>query len=58
MGRPLVEKKIWKFFFQIAEGLLELHTRNILHRDIKTMNIFLTGNESIRIGDLGVAKQL
>ncbi|KAL4508571.1 hypothetical protein ABPG72_003875 [Tetrahymena utriculariae] len=58
MGRPLVEKKIWKFFFQIAEGLVELHTRNILHRDIKTMNIFLTGNEQIRIGDLGVAKQL
>ncbi|EAS05882.2 plant dual-specificity MAP kinase kinase family domain protein (macronuclear) [Tetrahymena thermophila SB210] len=58
MGRPLVEKKIWKFFFQIAEGLLELHTRNILHRDIKTMNLFLTGNEQIRIGDLGVAKQL
>ncbi|KAL4431664.1 hypothetical protein ABPG74_017293 [Tetrahymena malaccensis] len=58
MGRPLAEKKIWKFFFQIAEGLLELHTRNILHRDIKTMNLFLTGNEQIRIGDLGVAKQL
>lgn len=58
MGRPISEKKIWRFFFQIAEGLHELHSKNILHRDIKCMNIFLTNNEEIRIGDLGVAKQL
>lgn len=58
MGRPLPESRIWRYFFQIAEGLLELHSKNILHRDIKSMNIFLTSNDSIRIGDLGVAKRL
>lgn len=52
------EDKIWKMFIEICLGLNELHTRNILHRDLKTMNIFLTADERIKLGDLGVAKVL
>ena len=37
-------------------GLDYIHTQKILHRDIKTMNIFLTKDDNVRIGDLGVAK--
>ena len=32
--------------------------RKILHRDIKTMNVFLGENKSIKIGDLGVARTM
>ena len=39
-------------------GLTYMHKMKILHRDIKSMNIFLCKESAIRIGDLGVAKVL
>lgn len=33
-----------------------LHQKNIMHRDIKCLNIFLTEDKKIKIGDLGVSK--
>jgi len=52
----LSEDLIWSFFIQICQGLKYLHAANILHRDIKAPNIFITGPRSVKIGDLGVAK--
>jgi len=57
-GKPLNETKIWKFFIQMCIGLNYIHSKKILHRDIKSLNIFLTKEGDIRIGDLGVAKIL
>jgi len=39
-------------------GLRYLHQNKILHRDIKTANVFLGANNKIKVGDLGVAKLL
>jgi NIMA (never in mitosis gene a)-related kinase len=58
MGRLLPEAKIWKFLIQMCLGLEYIHAKRILHRDIKTMNVFLAREDSLRIGDLGVAKKL
>jgi NIMA (never in mitosis gene a)-related kinase len=35
-----------------------MHSQSVLHRDLKTLNIFLTKDNKIKIGDLGVAKIL
>ena len=58
MNRPLDESKIWKFFIEMCLGLHYLHSFHILHRDIKTINMFLGKDDKIKIGDLGVAKQM
>ncbi|XP_070192476.1 serine/threonine-protein kinase Nek4-like isoform X2 [Littorina saxatilis] len=43
---------------QLADGLQYLHQKKILHRDLKPQNIFLKDKMSIKIGDLGIARQL
>lgn len=58
MGRALPEARIWKFIIEMCLGLQYLHANRILHRDIKTINMFLTKDDHIKIGDLGVAKLL
>ena len=52
------ESIILNIFIQICFGLKYMHDRRILHRDIKTDNIFLNENLEVRIGDLGIAKSL
>ena len=55
---PLSEEIIWKIFIQITIGLSSIHKLKILHRDLKTLNIFLKKGMGVKIGDLGVAKEL
>lgn len=35
-----------------------IHGRKILHRDIKVQNIFLTGNNTVKLGDFGISRVL
>ena len=57
-SRPLNEDLIWEIFIKITLGLTTIHKMKILHRDLKTLNIFLKKDMEIKIGDLGVAKEL
>ena len=58
IGTLLEEKLIWKLFLKITIGLADIHKMKILHRDLKTLNIFLKHGLEVKIGDLGVAKVL
>eukprot|EP00922_Rhytidocystis_sp_ex-Travisia-forbesii_P063645 GHVS01094654.1.p1 GENE.GHVS01094654.1~~GHVS01094654.1.p1 ORF type:complete len:495 (-),score=125.84 GHVS01094654.1:287-1675(-) len=52
------EKQILMWMKQILLGLQFMHAENILHCDIKSTNIFITAQNSVKIGDLGVARIL
>jgi serine/threonine protein kinase len=57
-NKYIKEETIWSYLIQICRGLQGMHGRNVLHRDIKAKNIFLTGKNHVRLGDLGCAKLL
>ena len=56
MQKSFEEIEIWKIFIQMVQGLKSLHDLNILHRDLKSANIFLFNNGLAKIGDLNVSK--
>lgn len=50
------EDKIWHIFRQLVDGLVALHDKNIVHRDIKCANVFLSTDGGVKLGDLNVSK--
>lgn len=57
----LKEDVTWNTSLQVILGLYYLHKKKVLHRDLKSANVFLMKDKSrthylVKIGDLGVAK--
>ncbi|CAN0442590.1 unnamed protein product [Ectocarpus sp. 12 AP-2014] len=57
-GRLLDEELTCDWFVQMTSALRYIHEKNILHIDLKPMNVFLTGSGTIKLGDFGIAKVL
>jgi len=52
---PLDQQIVIKFLDQILSALKYLHSKKIVHRDIKPDNILLDENDNIKIADFGIA---
>jgi NIMA (never in mitosis gene a)-related kinase len=53
---PFTEKDIWRALVHMTKGLKALHELNIVHRDLKCANIFLSLDGKFKLGDLNVSK--
>lgn len=56
--KSLTEFESANILSQVVNGLLYLHSNNIMHRDISMSNLLLTASMHIRISDFGLATQI
>jgi NIMA (never in mitosis gene a)-related kinase len=54
------EDQIWGWFYQLCQAIKYIHSKKIIHRDIKTQNIFLNkkGQVCIFIKTIGQTRRL
>lgn len=52
------EDKIVRWFTEATLALKYMHDKHVLHRDLKSQNLFLTSQDRLRIGDFGISKVL
>jgi hypothetical protein len=57
-GVHFKEDQILDWFVQISLALKHLHDRKMMHRDLKTENVFMTASNICLLGDFGIAKVL
>lgn len=58
IGKGFSENQILDWFVQICLAIKHMHDRKILHRDLKTQNVFLTSKGEVKIGDFGISRVL
>ena len=57
-NKRVAEEQIVQWLLQLTLALEYIHDRHIIHRDLKTQNVFIGRDGSLRLGDFGLAKVL
>ncbi|VDN58093.1 unnamed protein product [Dracunculus medinensis] len=58
-GTSFPESTVLNYFTQVAIGLEYMHSKQILHRDLKTENILLNKKRTIvKLGDFGISREI
>jgi serine/threonine protein kinase len=53
----LSESAVSNYTRQLLEGILYLHSNHIIHRDLKSANILITEDSTLKITDFGCSRQ-
>nr|XP_039259742.1 serine/threonine-protein kinase Nek2-like isoform X2 [Styela clava] len=51
------ENKVLKWMAQIVSAVSYMHSKKILHRDLKTENVFIVKPDIAKLGDFGISKE-
>ncbi len=54
----LIPRDVARLAVQVAAGLQYAHEQRIVHRDIKTANLYFTNDRTVKIMDFGLAKMI
>lgn len=56
--KRLTELETQCYMLQIISALMYIHSRNVIHRDLKIGNLFISEKMEIKLGDFGLASKL
>jgi len=57
-SRPFSDAEVCDIATQVVAGLAHMHSKGIVHRDIKSLNLLLTDSGMVKLGDFGVSRQM
>ena len=56
--KRLSEPEVRYYMLQLVHTMRHLHQRQVIHRDLKLGNLFLSESLDIKLGDFGLAARL